>query len=83
MYIAGVVVNPGNLLCTICVRPGRKRCTVGGKWWGVIVNKIYKVNWFSSVLFHAERVDGYTAQNIMNLKKNWLWMTGRLCVMYI
>ena len=50
---------------------------------GVIVNKIYKVNWFSSVLFHAERVEGYTAQNIMDFKKkNWLWMTGRLCVMY-
>ena len=39
---------------------------VGGG--GVIVNKKYKVNWFFSVLFHAERVEGYTAQNIMNLE---------------
>ena len=34
MYIDGVVVNRGNLLCTTYVKPGRKRCTVGGKWWG-------------------------------------------------
>ena len=28
LYIAGVGVNPGSLLCTTCVRPGCKR----GEW---------------------------------------------------
>ena len=69
MYIAGAVLNKGNLLYTTYVRPGWKMCTVGGKWWWVIVNKIYKVNWFSSVLFHAKTVEGYTAQNIVDFKK--------------
>ena len=31
LYIAGVGVNPGNLLCTTCVRPGCKRYMVVGK----------------------------------------------------
>ena len=30
MYISGMGANPGNLLCTTCVRPGCKRYTVGG-----------------------------------------------------
>ena len=30
MYIGGVGINPGNLPCTTCVRPGCKRYTVGG-----------------------------------------------------
>ena len=41
MYICGVGINPGNLLCTTCVRPGCKRYMVGGKW-GVILNKKHK-----------------------------------------
>ena len=39
LYIGGVGINPGNLPCTTCVRPGFKRYTVGGKWGGVILNK--------------------------------------------
>ena len=34
LYIAGVGLNPGNLPCTTCVRPGCKRYTVGGIRWG-------------------------------------------------
>ena len=37
--IAGVGVNPGNLLCTTCVRPGCKRYTVGGIWGGDLTFK--------------------------------------------
>ena len=30
LYIVGVGINPGNLPCTTCVRPGCKRYMVGG-----------------------------------------------------
>ena len=55
LYIAGVGVNPGNLLCTTCVRPGCKRHTVGGIWGGGDFEiKIYKINSFSLFYFMSK-----------------------------
>ena len=52
-------VNPGNLLCTTCVRPGCKRYTVGRIWGGVtwLLNKMYKINFIFFVLFDVEDVE--------------------------
>ena len=54
LYIAGVGVNPGNLPCTTCVRPGCKRYTVCGIQGGDFEIKIYKINSFSLFYFMSK-----------------------------
>ena len=49
-------VNPGNLLCTTCVRPGCKRYTVGGIWGGDLEIKNIQNKFILFVLFHVEDV---------------------------
>ena len=57
LYIAGVGVNPGNLLCTTCVRPGCKRYTVGGIRGGDLEIKNIQNKFIFFVLFHVEDVE--------------------------
>ena len=47
-------VNPGNLLCTTCVRPGCKRYTVGGIWGGDLEIKNIQNKFILFVLFDVE-----------------------------
>ena len=51
-------VNPGNLLCTTCVRPGYKRYTVGGiRGGGDLEIKDMQNKFIFLVLFHVEDVE--------------------------
>ena len=54
LYIAGVGVNPGNLLCKTCVRPGCKRYTVGGIRGGDLEIKNIQINSFSLFYFMSK-----------------------------
>ena len=47
-------VNPGNLPCTTCVRPGCKRYMVSGIRGGDFEIKIYKINSFSLFYFMSK-----------------------------
>ena len=49
-------VNPGNLLCTTCVRPGCKRYTVGGILGVDLEIKNIQNKFIFFVLFHVEDV---------------------------
>ena len=51
-------VNPGNLLCTTCVRPGCKRYTVGGiRGGGDLEIKNIQNKFIFFVLFHDKDVE--------------------------
>ena len=51
-------VNPGNLLCTTCVRPGCKRYTVGGipGGGGDLEIKNIQIKFIFFILFHVKDV---------------------------
>ena len=53
---SGVGVNPGNLLCTTCVRPGCKRYTVGGIRGDDLEIKNIQNKFIFFVLFHVKDV---------------------------